>query len=238
MSQKMYCQNCGAEISPTTKYCPSCGAAQQAPAQPQTQPYPTPQPQTQPQPQTDTQQRTGMFNQNKYTIEQKLVAVRDTYGVKDLNGNLLGYVKQKIVSVGPKFWFEDTNGVQLGEIDGKLVSIHDEYDVKDQSGQLKARIKKKILNLIGSEWWMEDAQGQQIAKVKGNYSEHEYQILAPDGSVIAQIHKKWVTIRDSYNIEITRTDFDAFLIISYVIAMDHIEQKNNPAQNRIGPFSF
>jgi uncharacterized protein YxjI len=233
----MYCQNCGAEISPTDKYCPSCGAAQQAPAQPQQQPYPTPQPQAQPQPQTNTQQ-TGMFNQNKYTIEQKLVAVRDTYGVKDLNGNLLGYVKQKIVSVGPKFWFEDTNGVQLGEVDGKLVSIHDEYDVKDQSGQLKARIKKKILNLIGSEWWMEDAQGQQIAKVKGNYSEHEYQILAPDGSVIAQIHKKWVTIRDSYNIEITRSDFDAFLIISYVIAMDHIEQKNNPAQNRIGPFSF
>ena len=179
-----------------------------------------------------------MFNQNKYTIEQKLVALRDTYGVKDLNGNLLGYVKQKIVSVGPKFWFEDTNGVQLGEVDGKLVSIHNEYDVKDQTGQLKARIKKKILNLIGSEWWMEDAQGQQIAKVKGNYSEHEYQILAPDGSVIAQIHKKWVTIRDSYNIEITRPDFDTFLILSYVIAMDHIEQKNNPSQNRIGPFSF
>jgi len=234
----MYCQNCGAEISPTDKYCPSCGAAQQAPAQTQQPPYPTPQPQMQPRPQTDTQQRTGIFNQNKYTIEQKLVAVRDTYGVKDLNGNLLGYVKQKIVSVGPKFWFEDTNGVQLGEIDGKLVSIHDEYDVKDQSGQLKARIKKKILNLIGSEWWMEDAQGQQIAKVKGNYIEHEYQIQAPDGSVIAQIHKKWVTIRDSYNIEITRSDFDTFLILSYVIAMDHIEQKNNPSQNRIGPFSF
>ena len=233
----MYCKNCGAEISLTDKYCPSCGA-QQAPAQPQQQPYPTPQPQTQPQAQTGTQQQTGMFNQNKYTIEQKLVALRDTYGVKDLNGNLLGYVKQKIVSVGPKFWFEDTNGVQLGEIDGKLVSIHDEYDVKDQSGQLKARIKKKILNLIGSEWWMEDAQGQQIAKVKGNYSEHEYQILAPDGSVIAQIHKKWVTIRDSYNIEITRSDFDTFLVLSYVIAMDHVEQKNNPAQNRIGPFSF
>jgi uncharacterized protein YxjI len=234
----MYCQNCGAEISPTDKYCPSCGAAQQAPAQPQQQPFSAPSLQQQPQPQTDTQQQTGMFNQNKYTIEQKLVALRDTYGVKDLNGNLLGYVKQKIVSVGPKFWFEDTNGVQLGEVDGKLVSIHNEYDVKDQSGQLKARIKKKILNLIGSEWWMENAQGQQIAKVKGNYSEHEYQILAPDGSVIAQIHKKWVTIRDSYNIEITRPDFDTFLILSYVIAMDHIEQKNNPSQNRIGPFSF
>ncbi|MGD0644787.1 MAG: LURP-one-related family protein [Candidatus Bathyarchaeia archaeon] len=231
MSQKMYCQNCGAEVSPTDKYCPSCGAAQQVPAQPQQQPYVAPPP-------PPPAQSASMFDQNKYIIEQKLVALRDTYGVKDLNGNLLGYVKAKIVSVGPKFWFEDTNGVQLGEIDGKIVSIHNEYDVKDQSGQLKARIKKKILNFIGSEWWMEDAQGQQIAKVKGNYSEHEYQILAPDGSMIAQIHKKWVTIRDSYNIEITRPDFGPFLILSYVIAMDHIEQKNNQSQSHIGPFSF
>jgi len=37
---------------------------------------------------------------------------------------------------------------------------------------------------------MEDAQGQQIAKIKGNYSEHNYQNLAPNGSLIAQINKK------------------------------------------------
>jgi uncharacterized protein YxjI len=30
-----------------------------------------------------------MFDQNKYVIEQKLAALRDTYGVKDLNGTLL-----------------------------------------------------------------------------------------------------------------------------------------------------
>ena len=236
----MYCQNCGAEVSPMNKYCPVCGAAQQAPAQPQQQPYaapPPPLPQSQPNIQPPAQSG-GMFGQDKYTIEQKLVAIRDTYGVKDLNGNLLGYVKQKIVSMGPKFWFEDTAGVQLGEIDGKIVTIHNEYDVKDQNGQLRARIKKKILNLIGSEWWMEDAQGQQIAKVKGNYTAHDYQILAPDGSIIAQIHKKWVTIRDAYNIEITRPDFERFLILSYVIAMDHVEQKNNQSRGYIGPFSF
>jgi len=241
MSQKMYCQNCGAEIFPTNKYCPSCGAEQQGPTQPQQQPHIASQPQSQPQPQPYYQppsQSAGLFNQNKYTIEQKLVALRDTFGIKDLNGNLLGYVKQKIVSMGPKFWFEDTSGVQLGEIDGKIVSIHNEYDVKDQNGQLKARIKKKILKLIGSEWWMEDEQGQQMARVKGNYTEHEYQILTPDGNIIAQIHKKWVTIRDSYNIEINSPDFDHFLILSFVIAMDHVEQKSNQSRSYIGPFSF
>jgi len=85
---------------------------------------------------------------------------------------------------------------------------------------------------------MEDAQGQQIAQIKGNYSEHNYQILGPDGSLIAQIDKKWVTIRDSYSIEIMRQDFDPFLILSYVIAMDHVDQKNNSSRNNMGPFSF
>jgi len=235
----MYCQNCGAEISPTDKYCGVCGAAQQATAQPQQQPYAAPQPQPQATPYSQPPaQGTGLFGQKKYIIEQKLVALRDTYGVKDLDGNLLGYVKAKIVSFGPKFWFEDLNGVQVGEIDGKVVSIYNEYEVKDQTGKLRARIKKKILKLIGSEWWMENAQGQQIAKVKGNFTEHEYQILDPNGSLIAQIHKKWVTVRDSYNIEITNSDFDPFLILSYVIAMDHVEQKDNQTRSSIGPFSF
>ena len=181
----------------------------------------------------------SMFEQKQYIIEQKLVSLRDTYGVKDVSGNLLGYVKAKMFTLGPKFWFEDTHESQLGEIDGKIVSIHNEYDVKDQNGQLRARIKRKIFKLIGSEWWMEDPQGQQIAKAEGNFTEHNYQITAPDGSPIAQIHKKWVTIRDSYSIEIQNPDFGAFLVLSYVIAMDHVDQKSRQhSQGYIGPFSF
>lgn len=176
-----------------------------------------------------------MFDGRQYIIEQKLAAMRDTYGVKEVNGNLLGYVKAKMISVGPKFWFEDTNGVHLGEVDGKVVSIHNEYEVKDRNGQVQARIKKKVLKLFGSEWWMEDAQGQRLAKAEGNFGGHEYRILAPDGSLIAQIHKKWVTIRDSYSIEVSRQDFDPFLILSYVVAMDHVERERSGM--RVG-FSF
>jgi len=169
----------------------------------------------------------SMLDKTQYIIEQKLVAIRDTYGVKDVNGNLLGYVKAKMMSMGPKFWFEDNAGVHLGEIDGKVITIHNEYEIKDKDGQLKARIKKKILKLFGSEWWMEDPQGQQIAKAKGDFTRHDYQILAPDGSTIAKIHKKWVSIRDSYCIDISRQDFDPLLILGYAVAMDHVEQKNS-----------
>jgi uncharacterized protein YxjI len=163
-----------------------------------------------------------MFETTKYVIDKNLVAV--IYGVKDVNGNQLGHVKAKGASMGHvKFGFEDNAGAQLGEIDGKAISLHPEYEIKDKDGQLKARIKKKALKLFRSEWWMEDPQGQQLAKAEGNFAGHNYQILEPSGGVIAQIHKKWVSIRNSYSIEILRQDFDPFLILSYTIAMDFVE---------------
>jgi uncharacterized protein YxjI len=79
---------------------------------------------------------------------------------------------------------------------------------------------------------MEDAQGQRIATVKGNFTEHNYKMLAREGSLIAQINKNWVTIRDSYCNEISRPDFDPFLVLSYVIAMDDVDQKSKASKSR------
>jgi uncharacterized protein YxjI len=65
---------------------------------------------------------------------------------------------------------------------------------------------------------MEDPQGQPLLTAgKGDYRAHGFPIIAPDGSPIAQIHKKWVTTRDSFSIEILRQDFNPFLILSYVV---------------------
>jgi uncharacterized protein YxjI len=59
------------------------------------------------------------FRATQYIIDQKILAIRDTFGIKDTSGNLLAYVKQQLVSFGPKFWYEGTDGRRLGEIHGK-----------------------------------------------------------------------------------------------------------------------
>jgi uncharacterized protein YxjI len=176
-----------------------------------------------------------VFDTTKYIIERKLAALRITYNVKDVKGNLLGYVKAKRANVGyVKFCFEDNHGIYLGEIDGKVITVHHEYEIKDRDGQLKARIKKEFLKLFGSEWWMEDPEGQQLAKAEGEFAGHNYQILAPDGSLIAEIHRKWVSMRDSYGIEISGQSLDPLLILSYTIAMDFVEHTGKPSILRIG----
>ena len=167
------------------------------------------------------------FSTNAYIIDQKILAVRDTFGIKDRNGNLLAYVKQQLLSFGPKFWYEDTSGQRLGEIHGKVLAVRPTYEIYDSQGHMVAQVKKKIISMLGEKWWMEDASGQEIAKMKGNIWEHDYNIQDTSGQAIAQIHKKWVSVRDSYCIEIFNTSIDPYLILSYAISLDHTEKKEH-----------
>ena len=165
------------------------------------------------------------LNTNAYIIDQKILAIRDTFAVKDRSGNLLAYVKQQLVSFGPKFWYEDPNGQRLGEIHGKVLTIRPTYEIYDAHGQMVAQVKKKIISMLGEKWWMENSSGQEIAKMKGNIWEHDYIIQDMSGQAIAQIHKKWVSVRDSYGIEILNASIDPYLVLSYAISLDHTEKK-------------
>jgi uncharacterized protein YxjI len=165
----------------------------------------------------------AMLESRELVIDQRLLSIRNTYVVKSRLGEQLGFVMQEFLSWGPHFWFEDNAGTRLGDINGKVVTVHHEYEIKDKDGQLKARIKKKILKLFGSEWWMEGAEGRELARVKGNVVHHTYDIVAPDKTVIARVHLNWATIQDEYCIEIVRQDFDPLLVLGYAIAMDHVE---------------
>ncbi len=168
----------------------------------------------------------SMLEVREFTIDQRLLSVRNTYVVKDKYGQQLGFIKQEFVSWGPKFWLEDNTGSHLGEIDGKVITVHNEYEIKDEDGQTKAKIKKKILKFFGSEWWMEDPDGNRLAKINGNAVRHTYDIVAPDKTVIAKVHLKWAAIRDEYCIEIVKQDFNPLLVLGYAIAMDHVEHQD------------
>ena len=204
----MQCPSCGNTAPDNVKFCPSCGKrldAANTPAQ-------------------GSAGSSSVFSGKEYIIEQKIAALRDTFGIKDRNGNLLAYVKKKILSWGPQFYFETPDGSSLGEMRGKVLTVRPTFEIYDAQS-LVAVVKKKILKLLGSEWWLEDGSGTEIARIKGNITEHNFSIQSPSGTEIAQINKKWVSIRDSYGIEILSEDLTAYIIIAYAIAMDHAEFK-------------
>jgi uncharacterized protein YxjI len=204
----LQCPSCGNPVPDDVKFCPSCGRKIDS--------VKTPAP--------VGVESSSVFAGKEYIIEQKIAALRDTFGVKDRNGNLLAYVKKKIVSWGPQFFFETPDGARLGEMRGKVLTVRPTFEIYDTQS-LVAVVKKKILKLIGSEWWLEDGSGTEIARIKGNVTEHNFSIQSPSGSEIALIHKKWVSVRDSYGIEILNQELNPYVAIAYAIAMDHVQFK-------------
>jgi uncharacterized protein YxjI len=216
--------------------------------------------------------RLSMFDKIQYVIEMTLrdrfvPFSRDTYSIRDKQGNLLGYAKKQRL----KFWFEGTDGTRMGEISSSKKG----YEIYDAQNHLQATIKQKprsptkkgnlgailfiagltvamlgfvfyltslltswlVIIFIGvalaflggyylfstikkPEWRVEDSEGEQLAEIKevGKFFA-EYQVLTPDGSVIAHIRRKrgLAAFRYSYSIDITRPVLDPRFIISYAI---------------------
>lgn len=204
----MNCSLCGKPVPENSKFCPNCGFK-----------FGTSTPTTSAPTATHF-----VFSAREFIIEQKIAALRDTFGIRDRNGNLLGYVKKKLVSWGPQFTFETPDGVAFGEMRGKVLTVRPTFEIYDQQG-LVAVVRKKIMKLLGSEWWLEDSSGTEIGRIKGNITEHEFSIQSPSGGQVAQVHKNWVSIRDSYGVEIQSQEIAPFIVLAYVIAMDHAQFK-------------
>ena len=206
----MKCPSCGNEMPGNSKFCPSCGFKMEtAPTAVAT---------------AVAVATSPVFSGKEYIIEQKIAALRDTFGIKDRNGNLLAYVKKKLVSWGPQFFFETPDGTRFGEMRGKVLTVRPTFEIYDRQG-LVAVVKKKVLKLLGSEWWLEDSAGKEIGRIKGNITEHDFSIQSPSGGEVAQVHKRWVSIRDAYGVEIQSQEIDSYVVLAYVIAMDHAEFK-------------
>jgi uncharacterized protein YxjI len=205
---KLQCPSCGQPVDANSESCATCGAKLDGEASQM----------------KTTASGSQVFSGSEYIIEQKIAALRDTFGIKDRNGNLLAYVKKKIVSWGPQFWFETPDGTRVGEMRGKVLTVRPTFEIYDTQG-LVGVVKKKVMKLLGSEWWLEDSSGNEIARIKGNITEHDFSVRSSSGSEVAQVHKKWVNIRDSYGIEIVSEEISPYVIVAYVIAMDNAEWK-------------
>lgn len=168
----------------------------------------------------------GLFDYSKYIMDQKLLSIRDTYIIRDPEGNELGKIEKKLLSIGPKYTFYDHSGVEAGRIEGKVLALRPTYSILDTNGNLIATLKKKLLTFLGSQYWFENPEGQEIMRAKGDFLAYEYQITDSAGNALAHISKKWLSIRDSYGIDIIGKA-DRYLILAAAVCIDAIEHERH-----------
>jgi uncharacterized protein YxjI len=162
----------------------------------------------------------NLLEVNDFIMQKKILSAREHYDFLDLQGNKLGEADGNIVQVPPKFVVLDTHGIELMHLKGKTFSLHREFTFYGSTGEELGTIKKKIVKLVGEEFWVEKG-GVEFMRIYGDFTEHEYQ-MEVTGQAVALVHKKWVSLRDQLGVSITG-EVDHRIVIGAVILIEHIE---------------
>ncbi|MFI6058665.1 LURP-one-related/scramblase family protein [Streptomyces sp. NPDC051286] len=149
-------------------------------------------------------------------------------------------VRERLFGVGDDYWIEDTDGRKVFLVDGKAMRVRDTFELKDAQGQLLVEIRQKLLSL--RDTMLIERDGEQLARIKrkrlsllrnhyrvtlvdgtaldvsGKILDREFAIDY-DGELLAQISRRWLTVRDTYGIDVVREDADAALLIAVSVCV-------------------
>ena len=85
----------------------------------------------------------------------------------------------------PKFNVLDASGAEVMHLEGKVFSLHTQFTIHDQNGAELGKIFKKIVKLIGEEFWVEK-DGVEFMRIYGNFTEHDYQMVINGAALEAE----------------------------------------------------
>src|SRR5579864_7862874 len=159
--------NCGKEIPDGAVSCPSCGKPTGASARVASGLGPT------------SSSPEDLLEARDIVMKKKIMSIREHYDFEDPSGKNLGEGNGNFFQVPAKFVVltsPDSLGNarhEIMHIDGKLLSLRHEFDMYDSNANLLGIMKKKIVKLIGQEYWLEQ-NGKELKMVYGNFTAHDY----------------------------------------------------------------
>ena len=160
-----------------------------------------------------------------YRMHEKLISIGDDYWIEDEKGKKAFYVDGKVLRLRNTLILKDAQGNDLYNIQERLLKIRDTMDIMRADGGVAATVKKALINILRDRWKVEVPDGPDM-EIQGNILDHEYRIDSK-GQQIAEISKKWFSLRDTYGVEIAPGQDDA-LILAIAAAIDQMEHNDGP----------
>ncbi|MFB6778716.1 LURP-one-related/scramblase family protein [Streptomyces sp. NPDC056352] len=160
----------------------------------------------------------------RFLVRERLFAVGDDYWIEDADGRKVFLVDGKAMRVRDTFELKDAQGRTLVEIRQKLLSLRDTMLI-ERDGEQLARVKRKRLSLLRNHYRVTLVDGTEL-DVSGKILDREFAIDY-DGELLAQISRRWLTVRDTYGIDVVREDADAALLIAVAVCVIVLADKEH-----------
>ena len=151
-----------------------------------------------------------------YVIRERFFSIGDDFDVVDENGTKLYRVDGKVFSVRGRVVIEDTAGIEVASVHRHLVALRPTYEIR-VGGEKAAEVRKNLFTPFRDKFTI-DVPGPDDLEMKGDLTDHEY-VVEQDGREVAAVSKRWLSIRDTYAVQVA-AGTDPLLIIGSVLALD------------------
>lgn len=155
-------------------------------------------------------------------------------------------VRDRILGIGDDYWIEDEHGTKVFLVDGKAMRLRDTFELKDAQGRVLIDIHQKMLSL--RETMVIERDGQALAKIRrkrlsllrnhyrvslvdgteldvsGKILDREFAV-EDDGELLAVISRRWLSLVDTYGVDVVRDDADPALLIAVAVCVIHLAEK-------------
>jgi len=161
----------------------------------------------------------------RFIIKQRIFSFGDSFIINDEMGNPRFQVQGKVFSIGDKLRIYDMQGNEIVYIEQKLFKLLPEYTIY-YSGMPAARVKKEF-TFFKPRFNIESFIGNYT--IEGNFWGMDFNVLK-NGRIVAQVSKRWFSLRDTYGVDISDGEDYAF-ILALVIVIDQVIHDNNHNNN-------
>jgi uncharacterized protein YxjI len=151
-----------------------------------------------------------------YVIRERMFRLGEDSDITDEAGQPVLLVDGKVLSLHNRLILRDQAGREVGQVHRKLAALRPTYKIT-VDGREVAEVRKHLFTAFGERFTI-DVHGNGGMEISGDLLSHEFTI-GRDGQTVAAISKRWLTVTDSYAVEVA-PDEDDVLILASVLALD------------------
>lgn len=157
-----------------------------------------------------------------YAVHEKLLSIGNDYLIEK-GGQPAFKVDGKALTVRETLILEDPQGREVATLKKKLLSVRPTMTI-ERGGERIGAIQRAIFSPLHEHFTVEMENGTKY-EIDGDITGHQYTVER-DGNRVAEVSRKWLSIRDTYGVEIAPGE-DHGLILASVVAIDRMTDESD-----------
>ncbi|MET7270615.1 LURP-one-related family protein [Streptomyces flaveolus] len=167
----------------------------------------------------------------RFLVYDRLLGFGDDYWIEDDDGNKVYLVDGKAMRLRDTWELKDAQGRVLIDIHQKMFALRDTM-VIERGGEPLATLRRKRLSLLRNHYRVSLADGTEL-DVSGKILDREFAIEY-DGELLAVVSRRWLTLRETYGVDVVRDDADPALLIALTVCVIHLAEKEREKEREKG----